>query len=193
MPGVAAAVFRGGELLWQRPLGVADVQRGEPLSDDHAFRIGSITKTFTAVLVLQLREEGRLSLHDELRSHVAEAPAGPTVRHALAHLSGIQREPPGEIWETLRPPSRDELLAGLAEAEQVLAPGVRWHYSNLAYGLLGEVVARLGASPTATSYRLACSIPSASLARGWSLGLRPRRATTCTPGRTLRASSPTWR
>jgi CubicO group peptidase (beta-lactamase class C family) len=147
MPGVAAAVFRGGELRWQRPLGVADVQRGEPLSDDHAFRIGSITKTFTAVLVLQLREEGRLSLHDELRSHVAEAPAGPTVRHALAHLSGIQREPPGEIWETLRPPSRDELLAGLAETEQVVAPGVRWHYSNLAYGLLGEVVARLRGEP----------------------------------------------
>ena len=147
MPGVAAAVFRGGELHWQRALGVADVERGDPLSDDHAFRIGSITKTFTAVLVLQLREDGRLSLDDELRAHVAEVPAGPTVRHALAHLSGIQREPPGEIWETLRPPSRDELLAGLAESEQVLAPGARWHYSNLAYGLLGEVVARVGGAP----------------------------------------------
>jgi CubicO group peptidase (beta-lactamase class C family) len=147
MPAVSAVVFRGGDVLWQRALGLADVGRDEPATADHAFRIGSITKTFTAVLVLQLREEGRLSLDDELREHVAEAPAGPTVRHALAHLSGIQREPPGEIWETLRPPSREELLAGLGEAEQVLTPGERWHYSNLAYGLLGEIVARLHERP----------------------------------------------
>jgi CubicO group peptidase (beta-lactamase class C family) len=143
MPAVSAAAFRDGELLWQRAIGLADVSRSEAASPEHAYRIGSITKTFTAVLVLQLREEERLSLDDELREHVDEVPPGPTIRHALAHLSGIQREPPGEIWETLRPPSRDELLAGLAEAEQVLPPGQRWHYSNLAYGLLGELVARV--------------------------------------------------
>jgi CubicO group peptidase (beta-lactamase class C family) len=143
LPAVSAAAFRGGEILWQQALGVADVARGTAAFAEDAYRIGSITKTFTAVLVLQLREEGRLSLDDELRVHVGEAPPGPTVRHALAHLSGIQREPPGEIWETFELPSRDELLAGLAEAEQVLPPGRRWHYSNLAYGLLGEVVARL--------------------------------------------------
>ena len=147
MPGVSAAVFRGRDVVWERALGLADVGRGEAVTAEHTFRIGSITKTFTAILVLQLREESKLSLDDELRAHVAEAPAGPTVRHALAHLSGIQREPPGEIWETLRPPSREELLAGLAEAEQVLAPGERWHYSNLAYGLLGEIVARLHERP----------------------------------------------
>ena len=53
-------------------------------------------------------------------------------------LSG-QREPPGEIWETMQAPSREELLAGTADAEQVLEPGSWWHYSNLAYALLGEV------------------------------------------------------
>jgi len=143
MPAVSAAAFTGGETLWERALGLADVGREEAATSAHTYRIGSITKTFTAVLVLQLREDGLLELDDELRAHVAEVPPGPTVRHALAHLSGIQREPPGEIWETLRPPSRDDLLAGLAEAEQVLPPGRRWHYSNLAYGLLGEVVARL--------------------------------------------------
>ena len=147
LPAVSAGVFRGRDLLWQRALGLADVERGEAATPEHSYRIGSITKTFTAVLVLQLREEGSLRLDDELREHVSEVPSGPTVRHALAHLSGIQREPPGEIWETLRPPSRDELLAGLAEAEQVLTPGQRWHYSNLAYGLLGEVVARLRGAP----------------------------------------------
>jgi CubicO group peptidase (beta-lactamase class C family) len=147
LPAVSAGVFRRSDLLWQRALGLADVERGEAATPEHSYRIGSITKTFTAILVLQLREEGSLRLDDELREHVSEVPPGPTVRHALAHLSGIQREPPGEIWETLRPPSRDELLAGLAEAEQVLTPGQRWHYSNLAYGLLGEVVARLRGAP----------------------------------------------
>ena len=60
----------------------------------------------------------------------------------LAHSSGLQREPPGEIWETMQAPSREELLAGTADAEQVLEPGSWWHYSNLAFALLGEVVAR---------------------------------------------------
>ena len=67
---------------------------------------------------------------------------GPTVADALSHLSGFQREPPGEIWETMTPPTREELLAGLEDAERVLAPGEAWHYSNLAFGLLGEIVAR---------------------------------------------------
>jgi CubicO group peptidase (beta-lactamase class C family) len=142
MPSVSAAAFRDGELLWERVIGLAEVERGGAATPDHVYRIGSITKTFTAVLVLQLREEGVLRLDDELRKHVGEVSPGPTVRQALAHLSGIQREPPGEIWETLQPPSREELLAGLADAEQVLSPGERWHYSNLAYGLLGELVAR---------------------------------------------------
>ena len=60
----------------------------------------------------------------------------------LAHVSGLQREPPGEIWETLEAPSREELVARTADAEQLLAPGSWWHYSNLAFALLGEVVAR---------------------------------------------------
>jgi hypothetical protein len=60
----------------------------------------------------------------------------------LSHTSGLQREPVGDIWETLEPPSRKELLASMAEAEMVLAPGLDFHYSNLAYALLGEVVAR---------------------------------------------------
>jgi CubicO group peptidase (beta-lactamase class C family) len=143
LPSLSAAVFRDGEVVWSRALGLADVAAGEPATPDHAYRIGSITKTFTAVCVMQLRDGGRVDLDAQLRSYVPEIPPGPTVRHALAHLSGLQREPPGEIWETLAPPNREELLAGLEDAEQVLTPGARWHYSNLAFGLLGEVVARV--------------------------------------------------
>jgi CubicO group peptidase (beta-lactamase class C family) len=142
MPSVSAAVFRAGEVLWRSALGSADVATGEAATTDHLYRIGSITKTFTAVCILQLRDAMVVDLDDPLRTHIPEAPVGLTIRDALAHLSGLQREPPGEIWESLTPPSREELLGGLEDAERVLRPGEAWHYSNLAYGLLGEVVMR---------------------------------------------------
>ena len=177
IPSVAAAVFRGGDVLWRTALGTADVETGAAATAEHAYRIGSITKTFTAVLVMQLREEGRLELDASLRAYLPESPAGPTVRQALCHLSGLQREPPGDIWETLRPPSREELVAGLEDAELVLAAGRRWHYSNLAYGLLGEVVARLagGSFPDALRARVLEPLglsrtglrPSPPVARGY--------------------------
>ena len=142
MPSLACAAFRDGEVLWRTALGSANVARSEPATSGHAYRIGSITKTFTAVAILQLRDAMVVDLDDPLRTHVPEIPPGPTVRDALSHLSGFQREPPGEIWETLEPPTREELLAGLEDAERVLRPGESWHYSNLAFGLLGEIVAR---------------------------------------------------
>jgi CubicO group peptidase (beta-lactamase class C family) len=142
-PSIVAAVFRDGEAVWRTALGQADVAKDESASVEHAYRVGSITKTFTAAAILQLRDEGRLQLHDPLVAHVDEAPDGPTIADALAHVSGLQREPPGEIWESLELPTREELLAGLVDAEQVLRPGESWHYSNLAFGLLGELVARL--------------------------------------------------
>ena len=121
------------------------MERDEPATHAHAYRIGSITKTFTAVRILQLRDAGELALDDPLRAHVPEVPVGPTVADALSHLTGLQREPAGDVWESLEPPTREELLAGLEDAERVLEPGQAWHYSNLAFGLLGEVVARHGA------------------------------------------------
>jgi CubicO group peptidase (beta-lactamase class C family) len=149
LPSVVAAVFRDGEVLWQEAVGLAGVEPEEPATPDYQYRIGSITKTFTAALVMQLRDEGRLELDAPLRDLLPEAPAGPTVRHGLSHLSGFQREPPGDIWETMRPPSREELIAGLEDAERVLLPGFRWHYSNLAFGLLGEIVQRRHGAPYA--------------------------------------------
>lgn len=147
LPSVSAAVFRDGDVIWQRAIGLADVERGEEASPEHAYRIGSITKTFTAVCVMQLRDAGRVELDAPLQTYVPEVPVGATVRQGLAHLSGFQREPPGDIWETLQPPSREELLTGLGEVERVLAPGELWHYSNLAFALLGELIVRMGGIP----------------------------------------------
>jgi len=143
MPSVSACVFRDGEILWERVLGVADVATARAATSDDVYRIGSITKTFTAVLVMQLVGEGRIDLEAPLRTYLPEAPVGPTIRMALSHLTGVQREPPGEIWESMQPPSREELIGGLEDAELVLRPGEQWHYSNLVFALLGEIVTRV--------------------------------------------------
>jgi len=144
LPSVSAAVFRGGELAWSEAVGLADVEQGVEASADTQYAVASITKTFTAASILQLRDEGKLDLDDPLAKHLPDAAHGtPTLRRMLAHASGLQREPPGEIWETLAFPDEEELLRGLEKAEQVLPPMAAWHYSNLAYSLLGVVVTRV--------------------------------------------------
>ena len=148
LPSVSAAVFRGEELAWSEAVGLADVEQRVKASPDTQYAVASITKTFTAVSVLQLRDAGKLDLEDPLSKHLPEATHGTlTLRRMLAHASGLQREPPGEIWETLTFPGEEELLQGLEEAEQVLPPMAAWHYSNLAYALLGIVVARISGRP----------------------------------------------
>lgn len=148
LPSVSAAVFHGGEVVWQEALGLADAHQNEPATPNHQYRIGSITKTFTAAAVMQLRDAGALELDDPLAKHIGESPhPAPTLRRVLAHLSGLQREIPGEIWETMESPTREQLLADLGNAEQVLTAGSHWHYSNLGFALLGEVVARSSGMP----------------------------------------------
>jgi CubicO group peptidase (beta-lactamase class C family) len=147
--GLAAGIVRHGEHVWHGFAGTTDAEDLDALSTaDTQFRVGSVTKTFTAVLVLQCRDEGLLDLDDRLDLHLpGTRHGGVTIRRMLAHLSGLQREPVGEVWEQPEGPHRDELLAGLDQAEAVAAPARRWHYSNLAYALLGEVVARLRSQP----------------------------------------------
>jgi CubicO group peptidase (beta-lactamase class C family) len=145
VPGLYAGVVRGGGLVWHEGIGAADVSVPQvaPTADDQ-FLVASNSKTFTAVLVMQLRDEGKLSLDDTLDQHVPDVTRpGVTVRQALAHSSGMQREPVGDVWETLRNPDRDELVRGFNEADRVHPPHRLWHYSNLVYSMLGELVARV--------------------------------------------------
>src|SRR4051794_2246350 len=146
LPSIAGAVLRDGDVLWADAVGLADAEADEVATPEHQYRIGSITKTFTAVAVMQLRDAGKLDLDDRLDKHLDVPARGDlTLRRMLSHGSGLQRELPGNVWETLEfPNSTAELLATLSEAEMVLAPGERWHYSNLAFILLGEVIANLG-------------------------------------------------
>ena len=147
--GLAAAVVRRGDPVWHGLVGTTDANDVEATPTPQTqFRIGSITKTFTAVLVMQCRDDGLLDLDDRLGQHLPGTRHGELVlRRMLAHLSGLQREPVGEVWERPEGPLREELLAGLEDAEAVLPPARRHHYSNLAYALLGEVVSRLRRQP----------------------------------------------
>ncbi|MGO4663182.1 serine hydrolase domain-containing protein [Terrabacter sp. 2TAF16] len=144
-PGVSVGVVREGALVWSAHVGSARLgSQPAPATDDTQFMIGSVTKTFTALTVMSLRDEGLLSLDDALETYVPGTKhARVPLRQMLAHASGLQREPVGNIWESLVAPERDEFLAGLEEAEQVLPAHHAFHYSNLAYGLLGQVVERV--------------------------------------------------
>jgi CubicO group peptidase (beta-lactamase class C family) len=147
VPGLAAAVARGGELLWFAGIGTTRVGSPEAPGPDDQYLIGSNTKTFTAVMLMQLRDEGRLTLDDLLTDHLPDVGHPVTVRQALAHVSGMQREPLGDVWDTLEQPDAASLVRGFAEAERVGRPHTRWHYSNLAYAVLGQVVEKLDDRP----------------------------------------------
>lgn len=138
LPSVVGGVLQEGRLVWSGGVGG---------SVDDAYRIGSITKTLTAVAVLQLREEGLLDLDDPVGRVVPEtAYADVTLRGLLSHTAGLPSEPVGPWWERSPGVERAALLAA-NDAAPVAGPGEWFHYSNLGYALLGEVVARLrGAS-----------------------------------------------
>lgn len=147
LPSVAAAVVRDGETVWATAVGAADTAAGIDATPDTQYRIGSITKTFTAAAIMQLRDAGKLDLEDTLDRHVEGAAHTPTIRRLLSHASGLQRETQDDSWLSLRFAPPDELLETLAEAELVLPSGARFHYSNLAFALLGIVVERISGMP----------------------------------------------
>jgi len=149
VPGVVGAVARAGSLVWSHGAGSADLDTpGVPPTADSQFLIASQSKTLTAVAVLALRDEGKLSLDDPLETHVPESKhGGVTIRQMLSHASGMQREPVGDVWDLMKFPDREELVSGWNEADRIGKPHHRFHYSNLVYALLGEVVARLDGKP----------------------------------------------
>ncbi len=153
IPGIVAAVVRDGAVAWSAGIGMARPDRpGDAPTTATRTNVASITKTFTAVLVAQLRDEGALALGDPVAAHLdVPAHGGLTVRHLLAHTGGLQREPPGTAWTTLEVPPLEALLAGLAGAEAVGPPDRRMHYSNLAYAVLGALVERLDGRPWAAA------------------------------------------
>src|SRR3954467_9124965 len=136
-PSLVVGAVRDGGLVWSAGRG----EGAEPHTDVQ-YRLGSISKTVTAVLVLRLRDEGRLSLDDPLDRHLPGTPLGDrTVGQLLSHLAGAGSESPGKWWE--RTPGTTLNGLGLSDEDVVLPAARRFHYSNLGFGLLGALVAEV--------------------------------------------------
>jgi CubicO group peptidase (beta-lactamase class C family) len=147
LPSVSAAVVRKGELVWSGAAGTANYAEDRVATPDTQYRIGSITKTFTATAIMQLRDAGALDLDDRLDRHISGIANGaPTLRRLLSHLSGLQREA-GEMFVTGESPTEQDLIDSMSGVEFVLEPGQAHHYSNLAFALLGQVVAAASGVP----------------------------------------------
>lgn len=152
-PGMTVAVARDGEILFQEGYGVADAEMGVAATPATVYRIGSITKQFTAAVVMQLIEQGELSLEDRLTDYLPEYPAQGhrvTIRHLLNHTSGIRSYTGlGEtFWSVSRLDlSEDELVDLFDELALDFEPGAEYRYNNSAYYLLGVIVGEVTGTP----------------------------------------------
>ena len=158
LPGMALGIIRDQELAWFGGFGTADLDLGNKPTEHTIARIASVTKTFTTTAIMQLRDEGQLRLEDPLAQHIPEFASaravcddieGVTIRRLLTHRSGLVTESPTHGWNALNFPSREEMLAKLSETGIVIPQDSAFKYSNLAFGLLGEVVHRLTGTPYA--------------------------------------------
>ena len=140
-PGAALLVVQGGEVVYRGARGMADVELGVPLSADHVFRLGSITKQYTAAAILLLEERGELSVDDPITKYLPDYPTHGheiTIEHLLTHTSGIYNytDVPGYMDQPVR---RDvtttELVGMFRDLDMEFAPGERWDYG---LGVLAE-------------------------------------------------------
>jgi CubicO group peptidase (beta-lactamase class C family) len=143
-PSLVGAVVRDGGQAW---CGSRSMLEGHEPDGETQYRIGSLTKMFVAVLVMRLRDEGRLDLADPLDRHL-DAPQVPgvTIAQLLSHTAGLASEAPGPWWERTPGDLRPELADLLGPPSPTAGPhpaGRRFHYSNPGFALLGALVGRL--------------------------------------------------
>ncbi|MFD1657668.1 serine hydrolase domain-containing protein [Streptomyces caeni] len=137
-PSLVAAVVRDGRTVWH---GSRTSLEGQVPDESVQYRIGSITKTFTAVLVLRLRDEGVVDLGDPLEKHLPGTGVGEaTIAGLLAHTGGLAAESPAPWWERTPGSLRPRLGDVLGEQPLRHPVGRRFHYSNPGYALLGALV-----------------------------------------------------
>lgn len=137
-PSFVAAVQRQGQPVWHGARSCVD---GHAPDSDTQFRIGSLTKMLTAVLVLRLRDEGLLDLADPLEKHLPGTGVGEvTIHQLLGHSAGLSAEAPAPWWERTPGSLRPELADVLGEQTRMHTPGRHHHYSNPGYTLLGALI-----------------------------------------------------
>ena len=149
---ISAGVVVGDQVIWGRGFGWSDRERQIPADVETIYRIGSISKSFTAVLMVHLAERGTLELDDPVEKylpvieHLSERPEGTepiTLRQLASHTAGLIREPqlgraaagPIEAWE-------DKIIASIPTTSFQDPPGVRYSYSNIGFGILGLTISR---------------------------------------------------
>jgi CubicO group peptidase (beta-lactamase class C family) len=155
-PGAAIIAVRDGKVIYRKAIGMADLELDVPLSPDSVFRLGSVTKQFTAVAILMLAEEGKLSLSDPITKFLPDYPTQGhviTVEHLLTHTSGIQSYTAMPGWMVTKiqaDMSLAELIDGFKKEPMEFAPGTRWSYDNSGYILLGAIIEKASGTPYAT-------------------------------------------
>ena len=155
LPGFAYGIIADGELVLSGAFGYIDLERNIPADTDSLFKIASLTKSFTALAILQLRDAGKLKLDDPVVTHIPElsgtssitsdSPAI-TIRHLLIHAAGFPEDNP---WGDRQLDATDAELLALVESGASLsnAPGITYEYSNLGFALLGQIVERVSGQP----------------------------------------------
>ncbi len=148
VPGVAVAVVHDQELIYSRGFGHADVAAGREATADTIFRIASHSKLFTAIAVMQLRDQGKVRLDAPLSDYLPwftpgdDFPESPpvTLRQILTHTSGLPREAGSGYWIDFEFPTTNDVIERMPDLGQRLPSETKWKYSNLALTLAGEVV-----------------------------------------------------
>jgi D-alanyl-D-alanine carboxypeptidase len=153
-PGAAVVVMQGGKIVYQGARGMADIGESRTITPDTVFRLGSITKQFAAAVIVQLAQEGKLSLDDPLAKFIPDYPqpgASASVRQLLQHTSGIQSytDMPGMMTpvSTARARTTAELIAEFRDAPAPTKPGEEWAYNNSGYVLLGAIIEKVTEMP----------------------------------------------
>lgn len=153
-PGAAVIVMDDGKIAYSAGRGLANVDTRRPITPDTVFRLGSITKQFTAAVILQLVEEGKLSLSDPLSKFLPDYPkpgAAATVAQLLNHTSGIQNYTGIPGWMSSDKPATavttDSLIAEFREKADEFPAGTRFSYNNSGYVLLGAIIEKVTGKP----------------------------------------------
>lgn len=147
-PGAAIIVRKNGRTIFRKGYGLADLELGVPVAPDMIFRLGSITKQFTAVSILMLAEQGKLGLQDEITKFLPDYPTQGkriTVEHLLTHTSGIQSYTDMPEWLPLwrKDLTVKELVDLFKDKPMQFEPGERWAYNNSGYILLGAIIEKV--------------------------------------------------
>lgn len=140
----AMLVMQKGKVMYKKAFGLADREWNIANTVETKFRIGSVTKQFTAACILQLAEQGKLSLDDKLTKYVPDYPKGDsiTIHMLLNHTSGITNYTNlAEFWpKAVLPLSTDSMIALFKNRPLDFLPGTKWNYSNSGFFLLGVIV-----------------------------------------------------